>query len=121
MIEEFNIKKNKLKVLAWPAYANKRENPYNYLLYHGIEKMGHEIFEFEFSIKNVLKFFFLRSFDILHIHWPNYILSVKGAIQAKRRLYTFFAFVQGIRMFNKKVVWTVHNLESHECDYTVLE
>lgn len=108
-------------VLAWPAYANREGNPYNYLIYNNIEKLGYPVQEFEFDILNILKYTFSFKYKILHFHWPNYILSVSSPFHATRRLYTFFIFIRVLKFLKKNIVWTVHNLESHESPYPGLE
>src|SRR5690606_8855138 len=60
-------------------------------------------------------------FKVLHFHWPNYILSTFTQSQARRRLYTFFIYIKLLQFFNKKIVWTVHNLVSHESKFPTLD
>ncbi len=96
-----------MKVLAWPAYANRHENPYNALLYEALEERGHVITEF--SLQELWR----GEHDIWHLHWPDGFLvrssSVAGLLALVRlTLALLLARVRGI-----KTVWTVHNLAPH--------
>lgn len=111
----------KFGILAWPAFSNKGDNPYNYFLYSNIEKNGTPVYEFQFDIKNILQSGFSKKYKILHFHWPNVVISAKTHFQASRRLYTFYFFLKIIKLLDKKIVWTVHNLEAHESRFPNLE
>ncbi len=110
-----------LGILAWPAYATKSSNPYNYLIYKNIEETGHLVYEFDFNIKNFARYLFSSKYDILHIHWPTNILTYSTFLQASRRLLMFKCFIKTIKLLGKKIVWTVHNLESHESEHPKLQ
>jgi beta-1,4-mannosyltransferase len=112
---------NKFGVLAWPAYSTKSNNPYNFLIYSEIEKMGHQVYEFDFNLKSIIEFSFSRKYMIFHIHWPSNILTWSTALQARRRLGMFYIFLKIIKISGKKVVWTVHNLQSHESEHPQLQ
>src|SRR5690606_15240905 len=82
----------------------------------------HAIIEFEFNIKNALKYLFnLDKYYILHIHWPTNILTYSTPFQASRRLIMFKCFIRLIQFFGKKIIWTVHNLQSHESEHPKLQ
>lgn len=100
-----------VKVLAWPAFKNKASNPYNYLLYKGIEKEGVDVQEFSF------KRLFLMRYDIVHIHWPE--LYLNSHYLSKAILYNVMLILGLLlgKCFNKKTVWTVHNLKPHKIKY----
>ncbi len=111
----------KYGILAWPAYTTKSSNPYNYLIYKNIEQNGHKIIDFDFNIKNVLKYAISNDFSIFHIHWPTNILTYSTYLQAKRRVFVFKCFLLLIKLLGKKIVWTVHNLNGHEKDHPKLQ
>ena len=50
--------------MAWPAFANRLENPYNALLYSALRELDVEVVEF--SVQRLL---FGPRADILHLHW----------------------------------------------------
>jgi len=109
-------------ILAWPAYLNKAGNPYNFLIYSNIEAKGFPVYEFSLDSKTVLKYCIFSKYKILHLHWPiSNVLSVSRYLQAYRRLVTFYSFIIILKLLNKKIVWTVHNMEEHESTYPVLQ
>ncbi|MBC3539174.1 glycosyltransferase [Rufibacter sediminis] len=108
-------------ILACPAYSTREGNPYNYILYSNMEKQGYPIYEFDYAIKNSIKFAFSSKYRIFHIHWPSNVIFGNSFFKANLKLNLFFAFIRLIRRFNKKVVWTVHNLEDHEGKFPALQ
>ncbi len=104
-----------MRVIASPAYSNKLMNPYNYLLYTHVSKFGVKVEDF--SISRIL----LSRWDIWHLHWPEGYLNNPSLLKAG--LFTggllnllYLAKKRGI-----KIVWTVHNLRSHERYHERLE
>lgn len=111
----------RIHVLAWPAHITKDSNPYNHLLYNNIEEQGVKISEFHFNLLCILKVIFFKSFDILHIHWPQNILLVDSRPSAARYLFTFNLLCFFLKLQKKKIVWTVHNIDAHESKYPDLQ
>ena len=73
-----------LRILAWPAFNTREQNPYAYLLYTHMR--GVEVDEF--SIGKLLT----RPYDVWHIHWPEMFLNVgKTAAAADSRPRSFSA------------------------------
>ena len=62
-----------MRVVAWPAFANKNGNPYNYFLYSALAKLGVKVIE----AKSLFRHNPFASFEVLHLHWPEYPLSQK--------------------------------------------
>lgn len=107
--------KKKFVIYSWPASATKDNNPYNYLIYNNIEKSGNSVCEFDLEIKLLLKLIISSQYQILHLHWPRRdLLTSNSRIKSWGRIITFYFFIKIIKFFNKKIVWTVHNLEAHE-------
>lgn len=102
------------KVLAWPAYKNKIQNPYNTLLYEQIAAEGNWSVE-EFiprpGIMSGLP-------DIFHIHWPEEVIWNRFSNMSILflRFYTSYilSLMKKVRASGGAVVWTLHNLEPHE-------
>jgi beta-1,4-mannosyltransferase len=85
-----------MRVLAWPARANRNLNPYNALLYGVLEQVGVQVLEWTGNLTD------LERVDVLHVHWPdpsgiNLVLETIEKAQEK----------------NVRVVWTAHNLRAH--------
>jgi beta-1,4-mannosyltransferase len=102
-----------LRVLAWPAYH--RDNPYNWLLYSHLAQCG--VSTDEFSPRRLL----LGRYDIFHLHWPDYQLSVRRTSSALVRTAYLFALLYWARWRRIRLVWTVHNLHSHEQYHPTIE
>jgi glycosyltransferase involved in cell wall biosynthesis len=100
-----------VKVLAFPAFKNKSSNPYNYLLYSGIENEGVEVHEFSF--KRCLSL----NYDLIHIHWPELYLNSNYMIKAFIYSFMLVFCLYFSKIFGKKIVWTIHNLKPHNVKY----
>jgi beta-1,4-mannosyltransferase len=103
-----------VKVLAFPAFKNKSSNPYNYLLYSGIENEGVEVHEFSF--KRCLSL----NYDLIHIHWPELYLNSNYMIKAFIYSFMLVFCLFFAKLFGKKTIWTIHNLKPHHVKYKFL-
>lgn len=77
--------------------------------------------EFRFTPLHLMKVCFKRKYRIFHIHWPEQIINPSRYKRIKLRLFIFFVFIKVIQLLNKKVIWTIHNLQPHERINIVLE
>lgn len=103
-----------LRILAWPAFNTREQNPYAYLLYSHLP--GAEVEEF--SIGKLLT----RRYDVWHIHWPEMFLNVEHtAATAALKSQAVLSLIDFARSRGTKIVWTVHNLASHERRYPRIE
>lgn len=59
--------------------------------------------------------------DVLHVHWPDYALKQSSAGRAMLKVLAMFALMDLARLRGKKIIWTVHNLGSHEGFHPRLE
>lgn len=100
-----------LKVLAFPAFKNKSSNPYNFLLYSGIE--GQDVDVQEFSFKRCLTL----NYDLIHIHWPELYLNSNYQLKAFAYSFMFIFCLFFSKLFGKKTLWTIHNLKPHYVKY----
>jgi beta-1,4-mannosyltransferase len=94
-----------LRILAWPAFKNR--GPYNVLLYRSMQTLGATVEEF--SAWRIL----LKRYDIVHLHWPEYCVNGRGALASLFWSCALFAVMCWARLRGGKVIWTVHNLQSH--------
>ena len=102
-------KKHKtIHVLAKPALSNRDGNPYNWLLYTNLAKLGVEVSDF--SISRLLK----GKWDILHVHWPDNAVRTPKYFLAVYRATNFLMALTLARKKGTNIVWTVHNIEAHE-------
>ena len=100
-----------LRVLGWPAFANRAEQPYNALLYSHLEDLGVEVAEA--SAARVLG----GRYQILHLHWPERRVRAQRASTAWLRSTALIALLDAARARRMRIVWTVHNLSAHEGTY----
>ena len=95
--------------MALPAFANRDRNPYNALLYEALQARGAAIQEFDpaAAIPGA----------IVHVHWPEAHLNhrrwLRAAPRSARRLFE----LSRARRRGARLVWTVHNIGSHERRY----
>lgn len=104
-----------MRVLASPAYKNRESNPYTWLLYSHLSKLGLSIDEF--SPRRLL----FGKYDILHMHWPNHQFSSPGTFQTLLRSAGLLGILSIARVRGTRLVWTVHNLQSHEQYHPIIE
>lgn len=105
-----------MRVLAWLAFANRAENPYNWLLYTHMAQ--YEVKVEEFSPGKVLK----GKYEVWHLHWPGHLLDANpGFLKALLKTVVLLALICWARLSGTKVVWTVHDLHTHEGIHTNLE
>lgn len=104
-----------MTILAWPAFSNRLQNPYNWQLYCALQANGVDVYEY--NLRNILT----QKYEIFHIHWPDYQLSPKSTLECLVRIFYFLTVVCFAKMKGAKIVWTIHNLLSHERHHPILE
>ncbi len=85
-------------------------------LYSEIEKVS-RVKVAEFSRRRML----LCRYDLLHIHWPDLVLMDKVWLRSAAKVLLLLLALVWIRLWGKRVVWTAHNLVSHEQYHRKLE
>lgn len=103
----FGKRGSTVRVLAWPGLDVGELNPYTRLLYQPIQAKAAKIDDF--STWRAL----VRRYDIFHLHWPTYYVSRPNLFKAFLGSLGVLFLVLWCRLRGAKVVWTVHNLESH--------
>ncbi len=99
---------HQLNVLSWPAYLAREANPYTSLLCDSMVRSGAEVAEF--SARRALS----GDYRIWHIHWPERALVAASFPQMLVKCGIFGALIPLSRLRGARIVWTVHNLRSHE-------
>ena len=92
-----------MRVLAWPARANRELNPYNALLYAALEQIGVQVLEWTGDLSA------LEQVDVLHLHWPESALNLPDPTG----IHLVLEAVRLARAQNVRIVWTAHNLRAH--------
>ncbi|QAY63978.1 glycosyltransferase [Xylanimonas allomyrinae] len=98
-----------LTVEAEPAFRTAHANPYNASLYRAVRRCGAHVDDL--SVRRLLT----RHVDIVHLHWPDLtFLSSHRPLAVLLRLVAFFGALRVARLRGTRLVWTAHNLASHE-------
>jgi beta-1,4-mannosyltransferase len=105
----------KLKVLAWPAFRSYGPNPYTKLLYSHLQELG--VVSDDFSFWRGMT----HRYDVFHLHWPEYYIAQKNPLKALLGTIAVLVVVWWQRLMGAKVVWTVHNLRSHNQTWPIAE
>jgi beta-1,4-mannosyltransferase len=99
---------SQLRVIGDPAFGNRDHNPYNSLLYTHLAARGVEVAEYD--PVRVLS----GTFPIWHLHWPESPLWEQRFRGAVRQLIRKLRLIRLARRQGTKIVWTTHNLRSHD-------
>jgi len=102
-----------MRILASPAFANKKINPYNALLYSGIKAITRAHTKnsvHEYSHKKAI----FEKFDIVHFHWPDGYINQKSIFKSMQRSLTLALILIIVKLKGTKIVWTVHNVAPHD-------
>jgi beta-1,4-mannosyltransferase len=97
-----------MRISAWPAFLIGQENPYTKLLYTSITARGVQVEDFS-PWKTLL-----RRYDIFHLHWPEYYVVHPNSLKALAGSLMLLGCLSWLRLRGTRVVWTVHNLGSHD-------
>jgi len=104
-----------MHALAWPAYKNLAEQPYNSLLYNHMAHHG--LYVDEFYPHRLLD----KRYAVFHLHWPDSLLNERSASISLLKACALLLYLDTARALGLKIIWTVHNLSSHEHPYPRLE
>ena len=97
-----------LRILAWPAFRTKGENPYNWLLYSHMRAQGVVVDEYGFG--NLVR----GKYDVFHLHWPEWQISHPEFRVALLRFLRLRIILWVARRKGMRIAWTVHNMRCHE-------
>ena len=103
-----------LRILAKPKVG--KWNVFPDRLYDEIEKAGGVRVSEWTPAKMVL-----CAYDVLHLHWPDNVLNDRNAARAAFRVILLQAALLWTRLLGKKVVWTAHNMVSHDRFHPTVE
>lgn len=96
-----------VRLLAWPAFSTKDSNPYTWLLYSYMRRLGVTAHDFG-PTKPITS-----RYDIWHIHWPDYLLSSRSSTHSGFRVAALLGLMDFARARGTRIVWTAHNHHSH--------
>lgn len=104
-----------LRIAAFPAFRNRVHSPYNSLLYDEMVRLGVTVEEL--TGPRLL----CRRYDLVHLHWPERVLDPAGSLAAGCYTLALLSLLRVARLKGARVVWTVHNLGSHDRKHPRLE
>jgi len=104
-----------MRVLAQPAFKDRNDNPYTWLLYSHMAGLGVDVDEF--SPRRLLQ----NNYLIWHRHWPERNLNDTNVLRAIAKTQALLLLMQRVRLRRVKIVWSIHNLSAHERLYPQLE
>ena len=93
----------RVRVLSIPG-PRHAQNSYFPLLWHALEGAGLEMIDARSNAAVMMKF------DILHLHFPEHFVTERSLQSALAAGPLFLAYVVAIRIFGKKLVWTIHEI-----------
>lgn len=106
-----------LRVLGWPAYRNRPYNPYNWLLSTHLVASDPSVVVGEFAPRRLL----LEPWDVWHMHWPEKFLRITRRGEVLAKVSALAGLIRYAKARDIRLVWTIHNLISHEQRYPQLE
>lgn len=106
-----------MKITFAPFYV---ENPYQINLQEHLEKLGHNVFRAPLGVKKLFDNPQTKGCQIIHFHWTHpYVL--RGTFSAVVVKICYFLYKLITLEKNKRIIWTVHNLNNHNRKYARLE
>ncbi len=97
------------------------ENPYITLLVEALESSGTPVLPIGEHVRFFRTVLRRRPAAAVHIHWLSWLFADLGWLRALSRSVTFLFQLLLLRIVGVRVVWTVHNLISHDARYPGLE
>jgi glycosyltransferase involved in cell wall biosynthesis len=105
---------SRLRIMGYPAFANRRRNPLNALLYERLAALGAEVHEFGLWRGGP------AGVDVLHVHWPDLLMTGRLPFQAQARTRAFLHRLREHKAAGASLFWTVHNVMPHEAAASAL-
>lgn len=108
-----------MRVLAWPAFRHRERNPYTWLLNTALQREGAVVHEF--TAARLARAVAGRSYDVVHVHWPEMAFNQPRLAEALARSAVLLGLLAAARRRGTRIVWTVHNAQPHESQQPALE
>jgi glycosyltransferase involved in cell wall biosynthesis len=103
-----------MRILASPARRNRARNPYNFLLSDALAEQACDVVDLD-GQNGVF-----GKWDVFHIHWPQHATRGRKRL-ALRKTAALLALLLVQRMKGTRIVWTVHNVRSHDQHNAAIE
>lgn len=106
-------------ILAWPR--DRARNPYTAVLYDAMATVAAEDGEpveiLEFRVATAWK----QKVDIVHVHWPEACVESPSRLRAAAKTAVVAFDLAVLRARGATLVWTCHNITSHEGHHPRIE
>jgi glycosyltransferase involved in cell wall biosynthesis len=104
-----------MRVIMFPGKGNENENRYIDILVEALGAAGVRVEDWHKEITR-------QTGDIFHVHWPDVIANIRARKWQRLRGdlidFQFFRTIDRIHSRGGALVWTVHNLLSHDASLT---
>jgi beta-1,4-mannosyltransferase len=97
-----------VRILAWPAFRKRAANPHAALLYEKLRDFGVEVEDWTPGRAC------LRSVDLWHLHHPESVVYLRSKLRSALTTLAFCALLSLARLRGIRILWTVHDLGSHD-------
>lgn len=104
-----------INIIHFPSDSN----PYQKLIFESLQKFG--IFCESIDKLGCAQISVIKNSDILHIHWIDLIIRFKRLPANVYFSLIAISICIYMKLFRKKIVWTIHNIRNHEGDRLWLE
>ncbi|TCM20526.1 hypothetical protein EDF56_102187 [Novosphingobium sp. PhB165] len=94
-------------IWSFPGEENRRSNPYTATLVAELRQLGHSTTVPGWSGR------LFRRCDIIHLHWPQKVIQ-QSLPASLRSITAWLVFLAVQKAKGARIVWTVHNVASHE-------
>ncbi len=95
-------------IVAYPAFKNRRTNAYQALLYEQLQQLGWRVLDLDTGLRRMVRP------DIVHLHWPDGFFMHRSLLKSVFRANLLLWVLKLYRLRGAKIIWTVHNIRSHE-------
>jgi glycosyltransferase involved in cell wall biosynthesis len=102
------------EIWSFPGEENARSNPYTATLVRELRSLEHHVKTPGWPGRLVSRC------DILHLHWPQKVVQ-PGLFSSLRSISLWLVFLSLQKARGARLVWTVHNVQSHEAPRPRLE
>lgn len=94
-------------IWSFPGEENRQSNPFTATLLRELRALGHQTASPGWSRR------FTGRCDVIHLHWPQKVVQ-PGLVRSLRSIAMWLAFLARHKAAGTRIVWTVHNVASHE-------
>ncbi len=107
--------RRRLRVLALPAFARRRSNPFQAMLYGELEHLNVQVSDWSYLSA------LWRTADLWHFHHPDTVVFPRARWQSFGETVAMRLLLAWAKLIGIKILWTVHDLDSSDGLHPKLE